>query len=198
MTALVRWQPYREMGSLSDVMDRMLSRSFFRPYDLTTAFWGATQAMPVDIAENAQGFTVKASVPGVKPEELDIEREGRTVEVIIGDLPPCPADPSLLKQVFVNLISNAVKFTTRPPYFKSDVSTLDPAEPTQLALKGRNSLANLGVTRSGGHKHAYAPYFLGCLRTGTERNCECSANKTNKLPPSHCRPKAMTTPKMGL
>ena len=81
MTALVRWQPYREMGSVSDVMDRMLGRSFFRPYDLTTAFWGATRAMPVDITENANGFTVKASVPGVKPEELDISIENNVLTI---------------------------------------------------------------------------------------------------------------------
>ena len=81
MTALVRWQPYREMGSLSDVMDRMLSRSFFRPYDMSTAFWGATRAMPVDISENTNGFTVKASVPGVKPEELDINIENNVLTI---------------------------------------------------------------------------------------------------------------------
>ena len=81
MTALVRWQPYREMTSVSDVMDRMLNRSFFSPYDLTTAFWGATRAMPVDITENANGFTVKASVPGVKPEELDINVENNVLTI---------------------------------------------------------------------------------------------------------------------
>jgi HSP20 family protein len=81
MTALVRWQPYREMVSLSDVMDRMLSRSFVRPYDWATSFWGATQAMPVDITENAEGFTVKASVPGVKAEELDINLENNVLTI---------------------------------------------------------------------------------------------------------------------
>jgi signal transduction histidine kinase/cell division protein FtsL len=46
-------------------------------------------------------------------EELEVEREGRTIEVIIGDLPSCPADPSLLKQVFANLIGNALKYSRR-------------------------------------------------------------------------------------
>lgn len=37
----------------------------------------------------------------------------RHVQVVIGDLPPCHADPALLTQVWVNLLSNAYKFTSK-------------------------------------------------------------------------------------
>ena len=45
--------------------------------------------------------------------ELYAEQEGRQVEFIVGDLPACQADPILLKQIFVNLLSNALKFTRK-------------------------------------------------------------------------------------
>ena len=81
MTALVRWQPYRETVSLSDVMDRLASRAFARPFDLVAPFWGARAAMPIDVMENADGFTVRASVPGVQPDELDISIENDVVTI---------------------------------------------------------------------------------------------------------------------
>lgn len=44
-------------------------------------------------------------------QDLRHEHEGREVNLVVGDLPNCSADPALLKQVFVNLLSNTLKFT---------------------------------------------------------------------------------------
>ena len=43
--------------------------------------------------------------------ELNSKQKGRQIDVRISDLEPCQADPALLKQVWVNLLSNALKYT---------------------------------------------------------------------------------------
>jgi light-regulated signal transduction histidine kinase (bacteriophytochrome) len=46
-------------------------------------------------------------------EDLKAEQEGREVEIAIGYLSACEADPVLLKLVFLNLLQNALKFTRK-------------------------------------------------------------------------------------
>jgi PAS domain S-box-containing protein len=44
-------------------------------------------------------------------DELKPQHDGRQIEIKIGNLPACHGDAALLKQIWVNLISNAIKYT---------------------------------------------------------------------------------------
>lgn len=53
--------------------------------------------------------------------ELRGEHEGRQVVVAVGDLVACQAEPALLKQVWLNLLANAFKYTRKRPVANIDV-----------------------------------------------------------------------------
>lgn len=75
MASLVRWDPARDMLSLREAMDRLFEESFLRP-----GFYGAGEspasALPVDMYETDDALVVKATVPGLKPEELEVSITG--------------------------------------------------------------------------------------------------------------------------
>jgi HSP20 family protein len=68
--AIERWDPFREAVSLSDAMNALFRESFIRPSSVPGQ--QAAGLLPLDISENENEFVVKASLPGVKPEDVQI------------------------------------------------------------------------------------------------------------------------------
>ena len=53
--------------------------------------------------------------------ELEPKLRERAIDIRVGKLPPCQADPALLREVFLNLIDNAIKFTGTTAHAKIEI-----------------------------------------------------------------------------
>jgi HSP20 family protein len=76
---MMRWDPFREMMSLRQAMDRLFEDSFVRP----SRMWPESRVgdVPVDMYQTASDVVIRASLPGIDPEEIDISITGDTVTI---------------------------------------------------------------------------------------------------------------------
>ncbi|MCL7451468.1 MAG: Hsp20/alpha crystallin family protein [Anaerolineae bacterium] len=78
MASIVRWEPFRDMVSLRDAMDRMFEESGFRP---PVPFGWSEGSLSVDMYETDESVIVKTAIPGVKADDIDISVTGDTLTV---------------------------------------------------------------------------------------------------------------------
>ena len=78
MTIVRRGSPFSELVSLRQAMDRLFEDSFVRPGQFLQGFDGG---MPLDVRSTTEGLEVEASLPGVKPDDVDISVEGGTLTI---------------------------------------------------------------------------------------------------------------------
>ena len=81
MADLIRWDPFREAVSLRDAMDRLLEDSFVRPRGEWPTLASREQSLALDVYETDENLVVEASMPGTKPEEVDISVVGNTLTI---------------------------------------------------------------------------------------------------------------------
>lgn len=71
--AIVRWDPFRNVMSLQDRINRLFNESFPRNWeggeDIAVRDWNPA----VDIFEKADAIVIHAEIPGVKKEDVSVE-----------------------------------------------------------------------------------------------------------------------------
>jgi HSP20 family protein len=78
--AIERWQPFSELMSLRQAMDRLFEDSFIRPSRALTAF-GEVTVPALDVYQTPNEVVVKATLPGVKSEDVSIDISGETLTI---------------------------------------------------------------------------------------------------------------------
>jgi HSP20 family protein len=76
-----RWQPFSEMVSLRDAMNSLLQESFVQPNDERSERGAATYTLPLDVTEAEDDFVIRASLPGIKPEDVQTTLLGDTLTI---------------------------------------------------------------------------------------------------------------------
>lgn len=77
--SITRFRPLGDIVSLRDAMDRLFEDSFVRP-----GVWapnGIALSVPVDIWEGKDAYHLRADVPGMKPEDIEINVTHDTVTI---------------------------------------------------------------------------------------------------------------------
>lgn len=76
--SIQRWDPWRDIVSLREAMNSLLEESFVRPRAGMAAMTGG---MALDLSETDEAYTIKTTVPGAKPEDVDISVLGDTLRI---------------------------------------------------------------------------------------------------------------------
>ena len=79
---LTRWNPAADMVSLRDAVNSLFQESYVQPTNGARSEAAAAAAtLPLDITEGENDFVVTASLPGIKPEDVQTTVLGDTVTI---------------------------------------------------------------------------------------------------------------------
>ena len=79
MAGIVRREPFRDLVSLRDAMDRLFEESFVRPGEGLASYEAGTTA--VDVFETDDAVVVKSILPGVKADDIDVSVSGDVLTI---------------------------------------------------------------------------------------------------------------------
>ncbi len=94
--SISRWEPFKEFLTLRQAMDRLFEDSIIRPVRYFGEASGRV-SLPLDLYETPEAVIVRASLPGIKPEDVDITLDANTL-TIRGEIQAPPEEGTYLLQ----------------------------------------------------------------------------------------------------
>jgi HSP20 family protein len=77
--ALIRWDPFRELANLQERMNRLFSDWRIRPTWESEEIGQGSWIPPVDIYETADAVVLKAELPGISKDDINVEVKDNTL-----------------------------------------------------------------------------------------------------------------------
>lgn len=79
--SIIRWQPFRDMMTLREAMDRLFEDSFVQTGSRASSSVDLGGRLPIDVYTTDEELVVTAAVPGMDPEAVEITLEGDTLSI---------------------------------------------------------------------------------------------------------------------
>lgn len=79
--SIQRFDPFREALTLRDAMNRLFEDSFVRPTAMNAAQTGTAYGLALDLEESGDNYVVRASLPGFRPEDVNVQVVGDTLSI---------------------------------------------------------------------------------------------------------------------
>ncbi len=77
--SILRWDPFRELENLREDVNRLFQEALNRPGRGATT--SRSWAPPVDVVEYEDKFVLRAELPGMSKEDMDVEMHGDTLTI---------------------------------------------------------------------------------------------------------------------
>jgi len=79
--SMIRWEPFRDLVTLREAMNRLFEESFVRPGVRWDERVAGECELPVDAYTTDEELVITAPVPGMAPDQVEITIEGDTLTI---------------------------------------------------------------------------------------------------------------------
>ena len=110
MSSVIRWSPVSDLMSLHSAMDRLFGDTFGVSGPSRTVGAAGEGYLPLDIYQTENEWVIRAAVPGVDPNAVEVTFDGGQITIKGEIKPPADARPEQfwLREIFAGKVSRQV------------------------------------------------------------------------------------------